>query len=197
LPSTPKRQSGFVGSVHPCSVVGWHGLQRALSMQNGRFRSVLHSLSEAQARHSVVMASQIGVVGVAQSLDELAHPPHAPPAVQTRFPTQSSGVVEQGTQVIVALSQMGVFPLHPALPADGSHSTHFPPTHSWLPAAFAEQSVASRHSTQVGSLVPACTQSRSGPWPEHARFVAGSHTQVRLSQDLESVAGHALPQAAH
>jgi hypothetical protein len=197
FPSTARRQSGFVGSAQPCSVVGWQGLQRVVSIQKARLRSVVHSAFDAQPRHSVEAPSQIGVVGVTQSVADVAQPPHEPLGVQTSAPPQLFGDDEQALHAIVAESQIGVLPLHPEFPFAGSHATHFPATHSLLPSVRVAQSVASRHSTHAGSAVPDWAQNRSGPVPEQARFVAGSHTHVRSSHDLASVDGHGFPQASH
>ncbi len=157
----------------------------------------MHSAFEEQPRHSVVVPSQMGVVGVAQSVEELAHPPHAPLDVHTRLPPQLFGVIEQALHAIVVASQIGVLPAHPEPPFAGSHSTHLPPTHSCLSSLLLLQSDASRHSTHDGSPFAGCTQRRSAPAPVQARFDAGSHTQVRPLQDFAMVSGQALPHAVH
>jgi hypothetical protein len=56
----------------------------------------------------------MGSVGVTQ-LAAPAQPPHAPLAVHTSAPGQSSGVTVHALHVSVAALQIGVFPAQPAL----------------------------------------------------------------------------------
>jgi hypothetical protein len=121
VPFESKRQSGFAGSEHPSSVVGLQTAQRSWFTQKGNPRSLTHSASSMQPRQRVVVASQIGVFGVAQSVAELAQPPQAPLVVHFRVPPQSSSCIEHGLHVFVSGSQIGVLPLQPALLRLGSH----------------------------------------------------------------------------
>jgi hypothetical protein len=112
-PVASPRQSGFVGSVQPASVLGLQLLQ-VLSMQYGSFGPEAHSALLAQGRQSVVIGSQIGDVAEAQSaaLLQLAH---VPAAVHTSGFGQSFGEAVQALQVCVTASQIGLSPVQPAL----------------------------------------------------------------------------------
>jgi hypothetical protein len=89
----------------------------------------------------------MGVVGAAQSVADVRHPPHAPLPVQTSEPPHCDEAVHP-LQTSVVGSHTGVCPLHPALVLDGSQTTHLLPTHSVLPSLRPAQSVKSRHSPQ-------------------------------------------------
>jgi hypothetical protein len=112
-------------------LVGLHAPQRPAS-QNGFWSCAMHSLSPAtpcaQPLHCVVTLSQMGEVGVVQSVAALEQPPHAPVAVQTRLPRQLSGAPEQRSQVRELGLQIGVAPVQPALSA-GLQVAQLPATH--------------------------------------------------------------------
>ena len=91
----------------------------------------------------MLVESQIGVFGVAQSVAELAHPPQAPLVVHLRVPPQLSGCAVHDVHIFVAGAQIGVLPLQPALLRLGSHGTQLFPTHSGR-LVLPEQSVPSR-----------------------------------------------------
>jgi hypothetical protein len=95
--------------------------------------------------------SQMGAVGVAQSVEAL-QPPHAPLAVQTVLPRQSLEPKRHLMQVSVEASQTGVFPPQPALLL-GSQTAQRPAMHSCLPSVRLSQPVLSAHSTH--ELAPA------------------------------------------
>ena len=139
----------------------------------------------------------MGVFGVRQSVVELAHPPQAPLEVHLSVPPQLSGFIEQGLQVLVPGSQIGLSPLQPALLRVEAHSTHLPATHSPFASTRPEQSDESRHSTQLGEPEDGTWQKLSAPVPEQARFALGSHSQVRDSHAAASPSGQAVPQLSH
>jgi hypothetical protein len=145
-----------------------------------------------QARHCVVPVSQIGAVGVVQSVSASAQPPHAPLPVHTRLPGQLSGLLEQPAQLRVLALQIGELPLQPALVA-GSQRTQLPSKHCSLPSLRPAQSLASRHSEQrlVVPVVP-ITQT----WPaEQAGPLPQPHT--RLLQESALVTLHPVLQSVH
>jgi hypothetical protein len=121
-PVASPRQSGFVGSVQPASVLGLQLLQ-VRSTQYASLGPAAHSALLAQGRHWVVAVSQMGDVAELQSAG-FAQLPQAPLAVHTRGFGQSSGEVVHGLHVWVTASQMGVFPVQPALFWVGSHRAH-------------------------------------------------------------------------
>lgn len=164
-------------------------------MQYASPSAVWHSASPEQPRHSVVFGSQIGAVGTVQSFTELAHPPHAPPGVQTSVPPQAPGSAEQASHASVAPLQIGFCPAQPAFDA-GSHSAHAPFTHSCLPSVLAAQSVASRHSAQCGAGV-APTQNGAPLFSEQATPLPGAHSHRRSAQAVLPEDGHAMPQPSH
>ncbi len=164
-------QSGFAASVQPASEVGSQALQRWPSTQYGSPSSDWQIAFPEHALHSVDLGSQIGVVGVTQSV-ELSQPPHAPLDVHVSVPGQSFLPVEHFLHVFVVESQIGVVPLQPAL-FFGSQAAHLPSTHSDSPVTSA-QSVTSRHCTQRDSP-PVTAQWSSVSLPEHARPELASH----------------------
>lgn len=99
-------------SLQPESSVGSQGAQRPSLEQKPTPRASMHSAPSVHARQNVVSVSQIGVVGDVQLA--AVQPPHAPEAVQTSAPGQSSGVIEHARHVLVAASQIGVVPEQPA-----------------------------------------------------------------------------------
>jgi hypothetical protein len=109
----------------------------------------MHSVSLAQARHVVAAAavSQMGVVGVAQSL-LATQPPQAPLAMQTRAPSQLSGVMLHFTHVSELPSQIGVAPLQPELFV-GLQAAQRPRMHWVLPSLRPAHAVLSAHSEQA------------------------------------------------
>ena len=118
-PVASPRQSGLVRSMQPASVLGLQLLQ-VLSMQYGSFGPAAHSALLAHGRHWVVAVSQIGDVAELQSAG-FAQLPQAPLAVQTSGFGQPSPAAVHALHVCVMASQIGVFPVQPALAWVGSH----------------------------------------------------------------------------
>jgi hypothetical protein len=148
-----KRQSGVPDvATQPASLVGLQMLQRWLLTQYGRESSVMHSVSLAQPRHTLIGVAvrlQIGAVGVMQSAASFAvQPPQAPLGVHTGLPGQLSGVALHASQVKVVALQMGVVPLQPSL-FEGLQAAQLPCMHSVRPSGLPAQSVASRHCAQT------------------------------------------------
>lgn len=182
-PSAPARQMG-VAPPQPAWSAGSQTAQRPSLRQWSRPRSAMHSSWLAQARHSVLSASQMGVVRVSHpSWVPGSQPPHAPEGVHTRMPGQLSGSMPHASHSSLAL-QIGVSPEQPELSLR-SQSTQRPETH-----CRSVQSLASRHSTQA----PAAS-SQSGVAPAQAG--PSPHRHVRSTQALLESAVHAVAHASH